>query len=296
LLSEGSILDERYRIDTKLGEGGMGVVYKAFDLELEKTIALKTLLPQLVGDPGSLRDLRKEVALSQGLNHPNIVGVYHLETRSNIPYITMEYIDGQVFSGYLDEHGSLSEEEFKPFAGQILEAIGYAHERGVIHRDLKPHNMMLDRNGRLLIMDFGIAAAVKETYTRMTGQAITGTVVYMAPEYIRGGDPDKRADIYSLGCIFYEMLSGKPPFWRGEITYQHLSEEPKPLEGVSEALNNAVLNSLRKEPAERIQTIEEFGTELFGEAAIEEKRELKTSRRHRAVMQAKGAVLITASS
>ena len=260
----GTILDGRYRIDAKIGEGGMGVVYKAFDLELEKTIALKTLLPQVKDDPEAQRDLRSEVALSQELSHPCIVRVHHLETRTDVPYMTMELVDGVTLAQHKGEQEKLGLDEVLKIAGPLLEAVAYAHDRGVVHRDIKPQNIMLTRDGGIKIMDFGIAQALKDAYSKVTGQSSSGTPYYMSPEHIRGRPADVRSDIYSLGCTFYELLAGKPPFWTGDVIYQQINEQPKLLVGVPGAVNQVLLRCLAKDPSKRYQSVAELAADFLG--------------------------------
>ncbi len=264
----GTILDGRYRIDAKIGEGGMGVVYKAFDLELEKTIALKTLLPQLKDDPEAQRDLRREVALSQELSHPNIVRVHYFETRTEVPYMTMEFVDGITLAQHKGEKEKLGLDEVLKIAGPLLEAVAYAHDRGVVHRDIKPRNIMLTRDGVIKIMDFGIAQALKDAYTKVTGRSSSGTPYYMSPEHIRGRPADVRSDIYSLGCTFYELLAGKPPFWTGDIIHQHLNEQPKLLVGVSGAVNRILLRCMEKDPLQRYQRVAELADDFLGKGSV----------------------------
>jgi formylglycine-generating enzyme required for sulfatase activity/serine/threonine protein kinase len=278
VFSIGTIIDNRYRIDSKLGEGGMGVVYRAYDIELEKTIALKTLLPQFKDDPESQRDLKREVAVSQGLAHRNIVQVFHLETRSEIPYLIMEFVDGVTLDFYKSRKGRLSLDETLSLVKPILSAIAYAHERGLVHRDIKPQNIMISREGEVKVMDFGIAQVIKDTYTKLTGRPVSGTLYYMAPEHIRGKPPDKRSDIYSLGCLFYELLKGKPPFWTGDVVYQQINEQPAPLEGVPHRISGVILRCLAKDPSGRFQSVEEISMALFGEGAVKEQTTSRSSR------------------
>jgi formylglycine-generating enzyme required for sulfatase activity len=273
----GTILDDRYRIDAKLGEGGMGVVYRAYDIELEKTIALKALLPQFKDDPESQRDLKREVAVSQGLAHRNIVQVFHLETRSEVPYLIMEFVDGVTLAFHKGQKGKLGLEETLSLAKPILSAIAYAHERGLVHRDIKPQNIMISNEGEVKVMDFGIAQVLKDTYTKLTGRPVSGTLYYMAPEHIRGKPPDKRSDIYSLGCLFYELLNGKPPFWTGDVVYQQINEQPAPLEGVPHRISGVILRCLAKEPSERFQSVEEISLALLGGGSVKDKVEVSTS-------------------
>lgn len=262
----GEVLDGRLELRELLGEGGMGQVFKTWDHELERFVAIKTLLPQLSSDPSAMAEMKREVRLSQSLNHPNIVAVYDYRIHERTPYIVMEFIDGLPLNRFLHQQPDqvLPEEVFRAFAEQILSGISHAHQMGVVHRDLKPANVMVQNGGRLKIMDFGIAAAIKATYTRLTGHSSGLTIQYSSPEQINGDDPAPTMDIYSLGCLFYEMLRGRPPFYQGEILHQHLTKEPEPIPGVSESLNALVLGCLAKEKTERFQSADELRAILSG--------------------------------
>lgn len=267
MLKKGSTVDRRYRIDAQIEEGGMGIVYRAFDTVLEKTVALKTLLPQLRRDLRSQKELKREVALCQELSHPNIVRIHDLAPRARKPYLTMEYVDGITLEQYLGHKDKLSVKEMLSLARPILSAISYAHSKGVVHRDIKPQNIMINRSGVVKVMDFGIAQVLKDTYTKLTGKYLTGTPQYMSPEHISGRPPDVRSDVYSLGCLFYELLDGKPPFWTGEIIYQQLNISPLPVKGVPDRMNKIIMKCLEKEPTDRYQSVGELAKALLGKRA-----------------------------
>ncbi len=268
MLEAGTVLDGRYRVEAKVGEGGMGVVCRAYDEVLEKVVALKTLHAQMMSDPKAQRDLRQEVALCQDLTHPNIVRVYDLQVGSEVPYMTMEYVDGTTLALLLARRGKIPLEEFLAYAEQILSAIAFAHSLNVVHRDIKPQNVMLTKDGTIKVMDFGIAQVLKDAFTRVTGQMISGTLNYMAPEHIRGKPADKRSDIYSLGCMFYELLNGRAPFWTGDVVHQHLHEKPQSIEGLPYDVNQVVLRCLEKEPDDRFQEATLLADALLGEGVV----------------------------
>jgi len=249
----GEILEHRFELKAILGEGGMGQVFQAWDRELERFVAIKTLLSQFLSDPAAVDDMKREVRTSQQLAHPRIVTVFDYRVHERTPYIVMEYVEGETLNYFVYRQPGhrLGEAGFRPMALAILDAAGYAHSKRVIHRDLKPANIMVRPDGELKLMDFGIAATIKATYTRLTGNSSGLTIQYSSPEQIRGENPAPAMDIYSLGCIFYEMLSGEPPFTRGDVLHQQLTKPAAPIAGVTGRLNEAVLMRLKKGPGQR---------------------------------------------
>ena len=269
-MKTGEVIGGRFELRQVLGEGGMGQVFKAWDTELERYVAIKTLLPQFMSDPGALEEMKQEVRISQRLNHPGIVAVYDYRVHDRTPYIIMEFVEGLPLHHYLFRQGTkrLDENAFLVLADLILTAVGYAHERGVIHRDLKPANIMVLPSGGVKLMDFGIAAAVKATYTRITGHTSGLTIQYSSPEQINGEPPSASMDIYALGCVFYEMLTGHPPFYLGEVLHQQLTRPAPPMPGVSAHLNAAVLGCLLKDPKRRFRSVGEIRGFLAGDRTI----------------------------
>jgi len=258
--------DKRYKIMEKLGKGGMGEVYRAYDQDLKKDVAIKTLLPESFSDERAADQFRKEVNLTQDFRHENIAATYDLRLIEETPFIVMEYVDGQILTNYIyrQPNNRLDESAFLELANQILNGVGHAHKKGVIHRDLKSGNIMVTGEGEVKILDFGIAANMKETYSKSTGSPITISIHYASPEQINGEEPSLSMDIYSLGCVFYEMLDGEPPFRQGDILHQQLTKPPEPIKHVSKHLNSVIFKSLEKRKEDRFKDVAELKLALQG--------------------------------
>ena len=210
-LEPGSMLGDRYEILQLLGQGGMGAVYKARDVELERLVALKLIRPDLASHPEILRRFKQELILAREVTHPNVIRIFDLGQASGVRYITMEYVEGRDLRALLHEKGKFTPEEAVPIFLQIAAALEAAHHAGVVHRDLKPQNILADKNGRVYVMDFGVARSLETPGMTQTG-ALMGTPEYMSPEQAKGLKVDVRSDLFSMGIIFYEMLSGILPF------------------------------------------------------------------------------------
>jgi len=259
-LPKGHLIDDRYEIIRKLGQGSFGAVYLANDLKMEMQKVLKVIPEVISNDKKAMVLLRKEASIMAKLNHKNIVRVYDFHDNGDINYIDMEYVDGQSLADLLLKapENKLPEEEVKKYAIQIAEGLAYAHNQRVIHKDIKPQNIMRTKDGAIKLMDFGIAETVHSSMSRLKNTGSSGTLVYMSPEQLRGKDVGKESDIYSLGATLYELLTGNPPFYQGDITYQIINETPKPIEGISQQMNDVVLKCLDKDLRKRFGTCEEL--------------------------------------
>jgi non-specific serine/threonine protein kinase len=256
-----------YQILDKIGEGGMGVVYKAEDTKLKRTVALKFLPPELTKDPQAKARFLQEAQAAAALDHPNICAVFEIGEAENTTYIAMPYVRGQSLKEKIAA-GPLSVEEALDIAGQVGEGLKEAHEKGIIHRDIKPANIMLTEKGQAKIMDFGLAKlAWAADLTKTAGTM--GTLAYMSPEQARGDAVDHRTDIWSLGVVLYEMLAGQLPF-RGEetqgVVYSILNKDPEPLSvlrpDIPRPVVQVVVKALEKDHSRRYQNIQEFAKDL----------------------------------
>jgi formylglycine-generating enzyme required for sulfatase activity len=271
-LSKDAVLANRYRVERELGEGGMGRVYAAWDEELECRVAIKTLRQILGTDALLAKRLKAEAKLSMDLTHPNIVRVHNLELDSRIKFLVMEYVEGESLAQRIGREEKLGEEETRRTAIEICKGLEHAHDRNIIHRDLKSANILLGKNGAVKVADFGIARVCQDSMTRLTGEVIGGTLLYMSPEQL-AGKSTKLSDLYSLGALMYEMLSGQPPFHAGLIAYQIENHQPESIEGISAEMNAMVLRLLEKKPEDRFGSVRELREELERSAAANRKAE-----------------------
>src|SRR3954447_21415154 len=271
-LSRDTMVDGRYRVLKRLGAGGMAEVWCAEDEVLGRRVALKLLGGRFAEDPEFRERFRREAQAAAGLTHPNIVGIFDRSEWEGTPYIAMELVDGQTLKELVTERGPLPLETAVGLTEQILRALAYAHRRGIVHRDVKPQNVILDPDGQAKVADFGIARAGDTSQMTQTG-AIVGTMQYLSPEQAEGHPVDRRADLYSVGIVLYELLTGQVPF-DGEapiaIAIKQINERPVPpgqLEpGIPPTLEAVVMRALEKDPARRYQSAEEFIAAL--EAAL----------------------------
>lgn len=253
----------QFRLTRKLGSGGMGDVWLARDEKLDDEVALKVLKSNLVGEKRAVEDLKQEVRLTRRLRHPNIVAVHAYHEEGMVHFVSMEYVEGQSLSEAMVSKGKpFTLAEILPWVSQLAQALNYAHQERVLHRDIKPGNILLDRQGNIKLADFGIARIAKDTETRVTGSMSSGTLVYMSPEQLMGNKLDVRADVYSLAATVYDLLTGHPPFYTGEIKDQ-IKEKPAPrIDGVNNAVNAVLLRSLAKKPEDRADSAIQFFQEL----------------------------------
>jgi len=264
-LPKGHEIDNRYTVEEKLGQGSFGAVYRVYDKDMEIEKALKIIPEAISNDKEAMISLRKEASIMVKLNHKNIVRVYDFHQKGDIKYIDMEYVDGESLSDLKIKrpNNKLTEKEVNEYSQQITEGLAYAHNKKVIHKDIKPQNIMLTKSGKIKIMDFGIAESVHSSMSRLKNTGSSGTLVYMSPEQLKGKDVGKEADIYSLGATLYDLLSGNPPFYRGDIYNQIINETPEKIKGISEQMNIILQKCLKKEIKERFSDCEEFGKALL---------------------------------
>jgi serine/threonine-protein kinase len=262
-----TLFDGRYRIQRKLGAGGMADVYLAEDQELGRRVAIKILNSRHGNDDQFIERFRREAKNAAALNHPNIVSIYDRGEAEDTYYIAMEFLDGRTLKELIIGRGAAPINVAIEYARQILSALRFAHRHGIVHRDIKPHNVLVDGEGRVKVTDFGIARAGTSQMTE--AGSIVGTAQYLSPEQARGGEVDPRSDLYSLGIVLYELLTGQTPFdgeTPVEIAMKHLSTTPKPPSklrpDVPRELDMVVMRALAKNPDERYQSADEMEGDL----------------------------------
>ncbi|POX61260.1 serine/threonine protein kinase [Streptomyces sp. Ru62] len=273
-MEEPRRLGGRYELGQVLGRGGMAEVYLAHDTRLGRTVAVKTLRADLARDPSFQARFRREAQSAASLNHPAIVAVYdtgedYIDGVS-IPYIVMEYVDGSTLRELLHSGRKLLPERAMEMTIGILQGLEYAHRSGIVHRDIKPANVMLTRNGQVKVMDFGIARAMGDAGMTMTQTAaVIGTAQYLSPEQAKGEQVDARSDLYSTGCLLYELLTVRPPFVGDSpvaVAYQHVREEPQPPSvfdpEITPEMDAIVLKALVKDPNYRYQSADEMRADI----------------------------------
>ncbi|MDZ4267160.1 MAG: Stk1 family PASTA domain-containing Ser/Thr kinase [Mycobacterium sp.] len=267
-------LSDRYEVGEILGFGGMSEVHLARDLRLHRDVAIKVLRADLARDPSFYLRFRREAQNAAALNHPAIVAVYdtgEAETPTGpLPYIVMEYVDGVTLRDIVHGEGPMPSQRAIEVIADACQALNFSHQHGIIHRDVKPANIMISKNGAVKVMDFGIARALADAGNPVTQTAaVIGTAQYLSPEQARGIKVDARSDVYSLGCVLYEILTGEPPFVGDSpvaVAYQHVREDPVPPSerhsGISPELDAVVLKALAKNPENRYQTAAEMRADL----------------------------------
>ena len=267
-------LSDRYEIGEILGFGGMSEVHMARDLRLHRDVAVKVLRADLARDPSFYLRFRREAQNAAALNHPAIVAVYdtgEADTPAGpLPYIVMEFVDGVTLRDIVHTDGPMPLRRAIETIADACQALNFSHQHGIIHRDVKPANIMISKAGAVKVMDFGIARAIADSGNSVTQTAaVIGTAQYLSPEQARGDTVDARSDVYSLGCVLYEILTGEPPFIGDSpvaVAYQHVREDPVPpserYEGISPELDAVVLKALAKNPDNRYQTAAEMRADL----------------------------------
>ncbi|MFI6419332.1 Stk1 family PASTA domain-containing Ser/Thr kinase [Streptomyces sp. NPDC050842] len=273
-MEEPRRLGGRYELGSVLGRGGMAEVYIAQDTRLGRTVAVKTLRADLARDPSFQARFRREAQSAASLNHPAIVAVYDTGEdyvdNVSIPYIVMEYVDGSTLRELLHSGRKLLPERTLEMTVGILQALEYSHRAGIVHRDIKPANVMLTRTGQVKVMDFGIARAMGDAGMTMTQTAaVIGTAQYLSPEQAKGEQVDARSDLYSAGCLLYELLTVRPPFIGDSpvaVAYQHVREEPQPPSNfdpeITPSMDAIVLKALVKDPDYRYQSADEMRADI----------------------------------
>jgi serine/threonine protein kinase/tetratricopeptide (TPR) repeat protein len=269
-LDVGTTLGGRYKIQRMLGEGGMGAVYKATDLEVDRVVALKVIRPEYANRPEILARFKQELVLARQITHRNVIRIFDMGQADGIRFITMEYVEGQDLYSLLKRGEALTLERKVKIAREICKALEAAHEQGVVHRDLKPQNIMVEKSGRVLVMDFGIARSMEDTGLTSTG-ALIGTPAFMSPEQAKGDKLDTRSDLFSFGVIFYELLTGKAPYQSDTavgLLIKRIQERPKPPidldKELPQALSDIVLKCLVVDRDQRYQTAAEVIRDLEG--------------------------------
>ncbi|MGF7048516.1 serine/threonine-protein kinase [Paenibacillus sp. DS2015] len=277
----GHELGGRYEIIERIGGGGMALVYKAHDILLGRNVAIKVLRQQFVHDEEFIRRFRREAQSAASLSHPNVVSIYDVGQEDEIHYIVMEYVEGYNLNEIIKERAPLQVEESVRIAAQICDALDHAHQNQIIHRDIKPHNILIGRNGRVKVTDFGIARAVTSTTITQTGSLI-GSVHYFSPEHAKGVATGEKSDLYSLGIVMYQMLTATLPFL-GEspisVALKHLQEEfddPRDVNPlIPQSVENIILKSMRKNPQERYQSAKEMIVDIETSLLPERRNEPK---------------------
>ncbi|MDR1355670.1 MAG: Stk1 family PASTA domain-containing Ser/Thr kinase [Propionibacteriaceae bacterium] len=266
------VLTGRYRLEDVIGRGGMAEVWRASDSRLDRQVAVKRLRPDLASDPVFQARFQREAQSAAGMNHPNIVAVYDTGAEVDptnsilVPYIVMELVSGETLREMMRRGVIIGPTRAFEYVTGVLDAVGFSHSRGIIHRDIKPANVMITTDGQVKVMDFGIARAVADADATMTQTAtVIGTAQYLSPEQARGDTVDARSDIYAVGCLLYELLTGRPPFTGDSpvsVAYQHVREMPVPPSqlnvSTTATMDAIVMKALQKSPLDRYQNAAEM--------------------------------------
>ncbi|WP_414943537.1 Stk1 family PASTA domain-containing Ser/Thr kinase [Amycolatopsis sp. cmx-11-32] len=273
-MSTPRLLSNRYELGDTLGYGGMSEVHHGHDVRLGREVAIKILRADLARDPQFQERFRREAQNAAALNHPAIVAVYDTgETNTELgtlPYIVMEFVEGRTLRDIVKTEGPMSQKRAMEVMADVCAALDFSHRHGIVHRDVKPANVMITKNGAVKVMDFGIARAMHDGQSAMTQTAaVIGTAQYLSPEQARGESVDARSDVYAAGCVLYELVTGEPPFTGDSpvaVAYQHVREDPNPPSSVNPAvapeLDAVVLKALAKGPANRYQSSAEMRSDL----------------------------------
>ncbi|MGH2657217.1 MAG: protein kinase domain-containing protein [Actinomycetota bacterium] len=266
--SPGTRLGGRYDVVRALGWGGMAEVYLAVDRQLGREVAVKVIRERFAEDERFVMRFRREARAAASLSHPNVVAVHDVGVHQGSPFIVMEHVPGWTLAELVRDGGPMDPGRVAEIGEAVARALGAAHAAGIVHRDVKPGNVMVTADGRVKVLDFGIARALRWTPLTDT-PAVQGTAEYMAPEYVKGDGADPRSDIYSLGVVLYELLAGRPPFTGDsplQVAYKHLEEAPAPPDavrpGLPANLTAVVMRCLAKHPGDRYRRAEELAADL----------------------------------
>jgi len=266
-LRPGMMLAGRFRLVRHLGRGGLGHVWLARDTQLEdEQVACKILRGDFFYDRRAIADMKREVLLTRRLRHRHILAVYTFWETVNERFITMEYVEGRSLADALLEHRApFAADQILPWLEQVCQALDYAHSEQVLHRDVKPSNILLGKDGVVRLADFGIARTAQQVHTRFTGEMTSGTLLYMSPEQLLGERLDVRSDLYSLAASVYELVTGAPPFYEGALITQIQMKQPAPVAYLGDGINAVLLQALAKSPAHRHVSCGEFFAEFSKE-------------------------------
>jgi serine/threonine-protein kinase len=270
-MSDRPVFNERYEIHSRIGRGGMADVFLARDRLLDRPVAVKVLFPEYANDPAFVERFRREATAASNLSHPNIVGVYDFGRQGGTYFMVMEYVNGRTLADMLKNDGALMPQRAADIASDVAAALGFAHRNGVVHRDVKPANILVSATGTVKVADFGIARAMNVATEQDLTQAgaVMGTATYFSPEQAQGGNPDPRSDLYSLGIVMYEMVAARPPFVADNplaTAYKQVHDAPRPLHGyapdVPRGYEAIVMKLLAKTPTARYPSADDLRTDL----------------------------------
>jgi len=267
-LNISSALENRFQLLKEIGRGGMGIVFQAHDKKLKEQVAIKVLSPLLSNNVDGLERLKREVSAARRITHPNVIRIHDISESGGLHFVSMEYFSGTTLKDIIKRDGAFSAAQGSQIAFQICDGLESAHKHGVIHRDLKSQNIIVNDHGELKIIDFGLATNIHQQGMTATG-LILGTPEYMAPEQVAGKKADERADIYSFGIILYELFSGKVPFTGDTaiaVGFQQMREDPQPPRQVNPQISTEVeqiiLKALQKNPSDRYNSVAEMRIDL----------------------------------